>query len=145
MTGFYSESRVPEAVCFLPRWYFDDTPPVTRHSALEDGFGGPAPGQGRDPDSFTVCVLVHRQLGGQHRQQNHPEWIPVPGHGLPVPYHLYRRLPAAVVAGMGSPQNRTAEPVLPVVHPAVSLREILCIRVGSLQHMESTRFVRAHR
>lgn len=122
-----------------------DTPPVTRHSALEDGCGGPAPGQGRDPDRSTVRVLVHGQLGGQHRQQNHPQWISVPGHGLSVSYHLYRRLPPAAVAGMGSPQNRTAEQVLPVVHPAFSFRKILCIGVGSLQHMESTRFIRAHR
>lgn len=119
--------------------------PVTRHSALEDGCGGADPGQGRDPDIFTLCVLVHGQLGGQHRQQNHPQWIPVPGYSLSLSHHLHRRLPSAVVAGLGSPKIRTAEQVLPVVHPAFSLREILRVRFGSLQHMESAGFVRAHR
>lgn len=42
-------------------------PPVTRHSALEDGCGGADPGQGRVPDSYTMRVLVHGQLGGKRR------------------------------------------------------------------------------
>lgn len=128
----------------LPRHSQTHTRPVTRHSALEDGCGGADPGQGRDPDSFAVCVLVHGELGGQHRQQNHPKRIPVPGHRISVSHYLYRRLPPAAVAGMGSPQNRTAEQVLPVVHLAFSFREILCICVGSLQHMESAGFICAH-
>lgn len=121
------------------------TPPVTRHSALEDGRGAAGSGQGRGPDSFAVCVLVYGQLRGQCYQQNHPQWIPVPGYGFSVSHYLHRRLPPPVVAGLGSPQNRTAEQVLLVVHPAFSFREILRIRVGSLQHMESARVVRAHR
>lgn len=121
------------------------TPPVTRHSALEDGCGAADPGQGRDPDSIAVCVLVHGQLGGKCCQQNHPQWIPVSGHGLSLSYHIYRRLPPPAVAGLGSPQNRTTQQVLLVVHPAFSFRKILRLRVGSLQHMESARVVRAYR
>lgn len=111
----------------------------------KDGFGGPDPGQRRDPDCFPVRVLVHSQFGREHREQNNPQWIPVPGHSVSVSYLFCRRLPPAVVAGMGSPQNGTAEQVLPMVHPASSLREILRLCVGSLQHMEGARLVRTHR
>lgn len=118
---------------------------VTRHSALEDGHGGADSGQGRDPNICPVRVLVHGELRRQRCQQNHPQWIPVPGHSLAVPHHVRRHLPPAAAAGMGCPQNRTAEQVLPVVYPAFSFWKILRICVGPLQHMESARFVRAHR
>lgn len=118
---------------------------MTRHSALEDGCGGPAPGEGRSPDSLPVCVLVHCELGGQRGQQNHPEWVPVPGHRVPLPHPLHRPLPPAAAASVGSPQNRAAQQVLPLVHPALSLWEVLRVGVGALQHMEGPGVVRAHR
>lgn len=48
-------------------------------------------------------VLVHGELGRQRGEQNHPKWVSIPGHSLSVSYFVYRRLFAAVVAGMGSP------------------------------------------
>uniref|UniRef100_A0A3Q2QU33 Solute carrier family 35 member E1 n=1 Tax=Fundulus heteroclitus TaxID=8078 RepID=A0A3Q2QU33_FUNHE len=42
-----------------PRCNDTHTPAVTRHSALKDGCGGADPGQGRDPDSCPVRLLVH--------------------------------------------------------------------------------------
>jgi len=118
---------------------------VRRHSALEDGCGGPAPCQGRAPDRVPVCGLVHGELGGQHRQQDHPQWIPVPGHGVAVPHHLHRGVPPAAAARVGSPQSGAAQRLLPVVHPAAGFREVLRVCDGALQHMESSGFLRAHR
>lgn len=114
------------------------------HSAQEDGCGGADARQGRIPDSCAVCFLVHSQLRGQRRQQNNPQWIPVPGHGFSFSHYFNRRLPATVVAGMGCPQNRPAEQVLPVVHSTFSIWKILCVRVRSLQYLESSRFLCAH-
>lgn len=111
----------------------------------QDGFGGPDPGQRRAPDSFPVRVLVHGQFGREYRQQNYPERIPVPGHGLPVSHPVRRRLPAAAAAGVGRPADGAARQLLPLVHPASRLREVLCLRVGSLQYMEGARLVRTHR
>lgn len=111
----------------------------------EHGYGGADPGRGRDPDICPVYVLVRGELWGQRRQQNHPQRISLPGHSLSVPHHLHRRLPPAVAAGMGSTESGAARQVLPVVHPAISLREILRLCVGSLQHMESASFLRSYR
>lgn len=90
-------------------------------------------------------MLVHSQLWGKHRKQNHPERVSVPSHRLLVSHFLHRRLPTAALAGMGSPQNRSAEQVLPLVHSAPGFREILRISVGSFQHMEGAGVLRTYK
>ena len=128
-----------------PRLTFAIFPDSQREAEVEDGCGGASPGQRGGSDSVPVRVLVHRELGGERGEQDHPERLPLPRHRVALPHLLHRPLPPAAAAGMGSPEDRAAQQIFPLVHHSPGFREILCLCFGPLQHMESARLLRTHR
>lgn len=124
------------------------TPPVylvASRLALKDGRGGAASARaGGNSDRGAVPVLVHRQLRRQRGQQNHPEQLPVSGHSVALSHSLHHRVSPAAAASLGRPANGGTGPLLPLVHSAARLREVLRLRLGPLQHMEGSGVVRAH-
>lgn len=114
--------------------------------SVADNGGGGAAGAcaAGNADRGVVSLLVHRQLGRQRHQQNHPQQLPVSGHRVSLSHPVHHRVSAAPVASMGGPADRVTGPVLPLVHSAARLREILRFRLGPFQHLEGPGVVRTH-